>query len=298
MIHIRELYSLLLTLLLWVGSINFSISQNTPILSFEKDSFLIGEPIPVSFSLKHSPRQSVVFPDSSFDFTPFEYDHKDVFTTHTDSLSIDSVVYWLSCFEIEKLQTLKLPVFIYTKLDSIPIYSNTDSIYLTELIPVVSDTLQIKENTIIQEVDTELNYLLFSSAIGIILIILLLFVFLFRKRISDYFKMRRLLKNHEKFIKEFDDKINEYNASNKAESLEALTISWKSYLEKLLDTPFTKLSTKEIKTYISNEEIIEILKEIDGNLFGNIPMKNTNLSVLKDFAINKYTQITLDLKND
>lgn len=268
-----------------------------PVLKFLYDSILIGEPTPVSFSYQHKPSEKVVFPDSTFDFSPLEYDHRDVFTTNTDSMSTDSAIYWLSTFEIDLIQTLKLPVFIYNKKDSIPYYSNEDTIYLTEMIPVVSDTLKIKENTTIQEVDSEFNYPIYSIVFGVLALIALIFGFLFKGKIGLYFKMKKLIRNHEKFINEFDTKLSGFESSNNKDDLESLTIIWKSYLEKLLQIPLTKLSTKEIQSLIENVEVIEILKETDGMLFGGIELKNSDLDTLKTFAIDKYTDITLSLKD-
>ena len=129
---------IIISILLFVISF-ISNAQNKPTLKFEKDSVLIGELTSVHFSYMHKIEEEVIFADSTYDFTPFEFEKLEVFNTRsTDSTSYDSVVYWLSTFELDKIQVLRLPVYIYSQNDSIPIYSNYDSIRLTELISVMS----------------------------------------------------------------------------------------------------------------------------------------------------------------
>ena len=52
----------------------------------------------------------VIFPDSSYNFSPFEWVSKEYFPTHTnESGSLDSVVYTLTCFDLAPVQQLVDP---------------------------------------------------------------------------------------------------------------------------------------------------------------------------------------------
>ena len=275
-----------------------AISQQKPTLNFLNDSVLIGEPTPISFSYHHKSDLEVLFPDSTFSFSPFEFERKAIFTTKTDSLSKDSCIYWLSTFELDKIQTLKLPVFVFNKKDSIPVYSNIDTIILTEVITVVSDTLQIKENVDYQNVETNFNSILFIIVFGSIIIILSVLGILFRKKIILFFKVRKLKKSYEKFTSDYKSSITNYESSKDVKTLESLITVWKSYVEKTTGIPLTKLSTKEIQQSIDNPAIIELLKTVDGEVFGGIKSPNYNFKSLEEYANAMFNQKMNELQND
>ena len=75
--------------------------------SFLADSVRIGEAIPYSLTAYHSKKTDVLFPESSFSFAPFEFRSKRFFPTVTkDTISYDSVVYYLSTYEVQPVQHL------------------------------------------------------------------------------------------------------------------------------------------------------------------------------------------------
>lgn len=278
-----------------------SYSQEIPTLKFQKDSVLIGELTPVKFTYKHDSSEEVLFVDSLYDFSPFEFEKKEVYPTKTvDSLSIDSVVYWLTTFELDKIQTLRIPVFIFTKGDSIPFYSNVDSIRLTEVITVISDTLKLKENTDLQEVKSEFNYPIFSIVGGVILVISLFLSIVFWKKIILFFKLKKMKKRHSIFLNSIDFALQKFSKEESNNNLESLIVIWKLYLEKLIKKPITKLSTKELESLIENKEVIESLKKTDGMLFGNVKFENALVQIegLKNYAELAYVDKVDLLKNE
>jgi len=104
---------LMVCVLLWFASIN-SISQEVkPKGVFLVDSAKIGEQIPYSLSIRYPKQMEFLFPDSNYNFFPFEFNSKNFFITRTDSLvSVDSAIFYLSTFEVEPVQKLFLPVFM------------------------------------------------------------------------------------------------------------------------------------------------------------------------------------------
>src|SRR6187549_3906460 len=109
---------------------------------FFADSLEVGEETKFYLSATYPSKLTVLFPDSTFNFAPFEYEDKKYFATQTtDSISYDSVIYVLSTFEIEKVQTLSLPVYAITNSDSVEFNSNRDTIMLAELVTGVPDSI-------------------------------------------------------------------------------------------------------------------------------------------------------------
>jgi hypothetical protein len=80
---------------------------------FLSDSLKIGEETAFYLSSRYPSEFTVLFPDSTYSFAPFEYSRKVYFPTRTkNGQSVDSTVYYLSTFEIDSIQTLSLPSFI------------------------------------------------------------------------------------------------------------------------------------------------------------------------------------------
>ena len=72
---------------------------------FFKDSLRVGDVTGYYLTARYLSKLNILFPDSAFNFAPFEYDHKKYFPTETEGgKSYDSVVYYLSTFEIDRIQ--------------------------------------------------------------------------------------------------------------------------------------------------------------------------------------------------
>ncbi len=109
---------------------------------FFADSVAIGEPTKYYLAVQYPSSLNIVFPDSTYDFKPFEYESKQYFPTVTkDSISYDSVIYSLSTFEVDRLQNLQLPVFVINRTDSTKYAANLDAILLNEMVHSVPDSL-------------------------------------------------------------------------------------------------------------------------------------------------------------
>lgn len=269
-----------------------------PRLQFQEDSVLIGMPTPVTFSFKHFWKQEIVFPDSTYNFSPFEFHKKEIFpTSTTDSISTDSVVYWLTTFEIDQKQSLKLPVFIQTKKDSIALYSNEDTIALKEVIPVVTDDLKVIENTAQLPLENIFNTPLFITITLLLVGMIVSVLIIFKKNIKNAFIYYRLRRNYTLFLSRFDEQYGQSKQESTNENLEKLVLIWKKYLEKMMRVPITKWSTKEIDFHLQDEGVHTQLKAIDRQIFGGIPLESKDMEVLRAYGIDQYHAVITDLKN-
>ena len=85
---------------------------------FLSDSLKIGEQTAFYLSARYPTNLNILFPDSTHGFTPFEYEDKEYFPTETTAgISADSAVYYLTTFEIDRVQLLQLPVYIVNTSD-------------------------------------------------------------------------------------------------------------------------------------------------------------------------------------
>jgi len=236
---------------------------------FLQDSMAIGEPIQYSLSIKYPADLQILMPDSLLVYAPFEYSSKQYFPTKTDSVvSFDSVVYTLVSFEIDKIQLLKMPVFIVDEKDSTAIYTDVDSVFLEEQIEVLSDSLQRKTETTIVKLSSDFNYpylIAFLIALGVIS---LLVIIIFGKKLRKKWLIWSLTKRHKKFSTTFAEKLTSVG-DMPVEKIEELLYSWKKHAEFISKFPYAKLTSKEIYKMQENEQLYDNLKLVDRTIYSS-----------------------------
>ena len=111
---------------------------------FLSDSLKIGEQTAYYLVARYPSNLTVLFPDSTHAFAPFEYENKEYFTTRTtDGISADSTVYYLTTFEVDRTQYLSLPVYVIQAQDSTTIETLSDSVRITQMVTEVPDTVGV-----------------------------------------------------------------------------------------------------------------------------------------------------------
>ncbi len=261
---------------------------------FLKDSIKIGAPLPYILTIKYPKALEILFPDSLHNFSPFELSSKSYFPTKSDSVfSRDSAIYYLSTFEIDSIQYLKMPLYQINEFDSIIFWTLTDSVVLNQVVTVMPDSIAMVTNTAYVEVPMAFNYPYALAAFVLIIILLLILWFVFGNTLKKKIKLYRLKKKNDTFNKDFGALV----TKDYLQAEEILTL-WKSYLEKLQQQPFTKLTTKEIVSLLKQPTTEKSLMAIDRNIYGP---KNKSLlkeayeaikSIAQAIYIEKITTIT------
>lgn len=264
---------------------------------FLKDSIRIGEPIEYTLSVSYPQQLTVLFPDSVFAFSPFEFTSKKFRPTHTQNgISHDSVIYYLTTFEIDKIQKLSLPVFVTTAKDCTQYFAPADSVYLVELtknIPLDSITAQnlpLKTNTFYEKVFSQFNYVVVLIIATVIVIAALITWIFFGKKIIRYFKKKKLIKNHQQFIYTFTSQVNQLASHFSQQQAEQTVSFWKKYMEQLEQKPYTKLTTRETIAMLKDRELEKNLQLLDRAIYGNqtqVIDPLNNLQEAAEFHFNK-----------
>ncbi|MDH5365353.1 MAG: hypothetical protein OEW67_00075 [Cyclobacteriaceae bacterium] len=283
-VYKKAISSIITFLLLTISAMGQDI---LPKGAFQEDSVKIGISIPYTLSAKYSKDISVIFPDSLYNFSPFEFEKKEYYTTKSDSLeSLDSVVYYLSTFEVDSIQYLSLPIFQINGKDTLRYFAQRDSVFLIELIHQIPDSIQLKENTSYLHVSTEFNYPYLLIGLGILTIIIIALILIFGKKIQKAWKIRKLNRKFKKFVIQFDVAVNAVHSESLVEGIENVVYLWKKYLEKLEKRPYTKMTTKEVnKLYnLEKNEVLQILMDIDKWIYGAMKTENIHFHILKEFA--------------
>ncbi|MEM0939293.1 MAG: hypothetical protein AAF600_17020 [Bacteroidota bacterium] len=266
---------------------------------FVEDSLVIGQKINYWITASYPPRLEMIFPDSNTTFSPFEFAHKTYFPTLLqNNLAFDSTIYTLQSFEIDPIQYLQLTVVILEE-DSTVFQTPLDSIFLTELAPVVTDSTKLKTNLNYQAVNTEFNYPLFYYIlVGLAVLIVILSV-IFGKRIIRYFKIRKLTRDYRNFSKAFSGFINHLKSSPEPETAEKALAIWKTYLERLDKVSFSSFTTKEILSLDFTQELSDPLKSIDKVVYGKRIQENVyqDFQQIEDFSDERFQKKIAEIKN-
>jgi hypothetical protein len=277
-------------------------SWTPPKGKFLEVSMKVGLPVKYALSYRHDPNKDVFFPDSTYNFTPFEMVDRQYFPTVTnESGSLDSVVYTLISFDVTPKQELSLPVYVRAKQDCTRIFAPMDYVVLKSIIkPNISiDTMQLKKDTRLITIPEQINFpLIFLVILGMLVITGIIFwffgepirrqirLFNFRRRYDDFQKL------FQRLSRGTDD------AKKRLENIEKAIILWKKYIERLENKPFTTFTTKEILDNLKDSRLADALREIDATVYGGVYSKKTiaSLQILQELAEGLYREHREELR--
>ncbi len=276
-----------------------SLKAQRPQGRFLTDSIEIGKPFQYALSFRHSPKIEVFFPDTSADFRPFQITKSDYFPTKTnESGSLDSAVYTLLSFELDKIQTLEVPVWILTGRDCTAVYSAKDSIYLKELIKEGAlDRLDLKADTQIIPLQNQTNFPFILLVSLLVLLIGTGVYLLFGETLTRQWELFLMFRRNQEFQRNFSRLTRDVTGKKGIDNAEKAVILWKIYLQRLERKPYATYTTKEITDNLSNAQLADALKSIDGVIYGGLASYNTadSLNVLRDVATQSYRNRRIEL---
>lgn len=268
---------------------------------FMEDSIGIGIPVKYVLSCKHPEKYDVFFPDSTYNFAPFELVKREYTTTSTQNgISSDSVIYTLISFEVNPIQKLQLPVYIRSEQDCTKVMPYEDSINFHSMIPSNAslDTLQLKTDTLPIHLSQQANFpLVLLVFLGVGAFSMLIF-WLFGKPIKRQIKLFQFRRRFDEFQRVFQRLSKDTNETNRRlENVEKALVLWKKYIERLEEKPFTTFTTKEILDNIKDARLPEALREIDATIYGgNFSIKTvSSLAILQELAEGLYREHRQDL---
>jgi len=292
----KTYFFLYVLLVLCFASLNIFAQKDSvyqPKLQFLEDTLLLGKPTPVALSFRYPKDWQVLFADTNYNYFPFELDKKIFFATQTDSLySLDSAIYLLRSFEIDKVQKLRLPIYkIKNQGDSIAFFSNTDSIFFKEQIKSNQlDTLSLQADTQIVALEERFNFP-FWIFVGLTALFVLAIVWLF---FGDWIKKQILLLNlkrkHLRFEENFSKEISKIKTRKRIKDIELALLLWKKHLEQIEEKPFSSYTTREIIEILPIEHLANSLQNIDKAIYGTIIEEglDKDLTYLKTLAHRRY----------
>lgn len=288
----------------WVGCLSISTAQDITVRGgFFLDSLRVGDETGFYLAAEYPSNLNIIFPDSTFNYGPFEFISKHYFPTHTTSgKSYDSVIYYLSTFEVDPVQMLSLPVFQLNPQDCTIFNTGIDTVRLVELAKNLPDTLTaqnlpLKVNIIYENVPRLFNYPVLLIFIAVLLVITGIVWIVFGKKIKRHFKMKKMYKAHQRFLNAYNQQLETIKSAFSSTQTESALAQWKKYMEYLESRPYTKLTTRET-TKLENDEVLgENLHSIDGAIYGHNTAVIDSLENLKQFADQRFAQKLQEVKH-
>lgn len=276
-------------------------SWTPPKGKFLSDSVRVGLPVQYALSYRHKATADVFFPDSAYNFSPFEMVKREYFNTVTDQHgSLDSVIYTLISFEVTPIQELSLPVYVRAKRDCTRVFAPMDYVILSSIIkPNVNiDTLSLKKDTRFIPIAQQVNFpLIFLIIIGLLLIIGMVFWF-FGKPIRRQIRLFNFKRRYDDFRKLFQRlSRGTEDAKRRLENIEKAVVLWKKYIERIENKPFTTFTTKEILDNLKDNRLSDALREIDATVYGGVYSNQTiaSLQVLQELAEGLYHERRVEM---
>ncbi|WP_229253622.1 hypothetical protein [Dyadobacter sp. NIV53] len=171
---------------------------------FLTDSIEVGKPFLYSLSYYHAPGKEVFFPDTTFDFSPFEIISQKSFNSSTDekkNITLDSAIYHLITFDVAAFQTLSLPVYTYEKSDCTSVYSNRDSIFLrkSNLNPFDNSNV-LKPETNLIPLGREFNFSILIGTLALVIGVVGAVYWVFGKDIYKQWQLVKLQRRHLEYL--------------------------------------------------------------------------------------------------
>lgn len=299
MMRLKYLVVILLSL-----TLTGSVAQDVRVAGrLARDSAAIGELVPFILVATYPSNQQVVFPDSTYAFAPFEFSKKEFFPTRTlSNMSYDSAIYYLTTFEIDSIQSIRLPVFLIRAKDSLAVYSTFDSLRLNYRVSMPLDSvavekLPLKANTAYQQVKWLFNYPILL-AVGLVLVVLAIIGWLiFGKQIRRFFALRRLRKTYANFLLRYSQAVEKLEPDATPRKAEDALVVWKKYMEELEEYPFTKSTSREILRKYSNDLLANALRSIDRTIYGGYGASRDPFLYLKSYSQELFERREAELRN-
>ena len=299
--HFKYLIINILLLIITQKTIAQIPSWTPPKGKFLNDSVKVGLPVQYALSYRHKATADVFFPDSAYNFAPFEMVKREYFNTVTDQNgSLDSVVYTLISFEVTPVQELSLPVYVRAKKDCTRVFAPIDYVILNSIIKpnVRIDTLFLKKDTRLIPIAQQINFpLIFLIIIGLLLMVGMVFWF-FGKPIRRQVRLFNFKRRYDDFRKLFQRlSRGTEDAKKRLENIEKAVVLWKKYIERIENKPFTTFTTKEILDNLKDNRLSDALREIDATVYGGVYSNKTiaSMQVLQELAEGLYRERRMDL---
>ncbi|SFU16683.1 hypothetical protein SAMN04489724_4590 [Algoriphagus locisalis] len=264
---------------------------------FMQDSAKLGERVGYVLKATYPESAHIIFPDSTFDFSPMVLLEKKTFISSTqDSITQDSTIYYVSNFSLDQSSYLTLPVYELARYDSVVHYPLEAELKLKLALDSIPEQLVFQQNNVYQTLEKSFNWIIIGVLLGALLLVLGVLYFFFADKVQEYWKERREKRRWERFEKQWKTQTTKLTESPSIETADEVIGLWKGYMESITQLPVREWTSSEIGERMGNLEIFKALRAIDliiyaGKSSQSVEATNYLLEVAKEKYQEKQTKI-------
>jgi hypothetical protein len=282
----------ILILIAWLLPLSTFAQQVEVNAYFLQDSARLGERVGYVLKVKHPEASQLIFPDSTYDFSPFVLLEKQTFISSTrEGSTLDSSVYYLSNFSLEPRAYLTLPVYELIRYDSIIHFPREAGINLKLQVDSIPEEPVFKENNVYQPLEKKMNWIFVSLVIVAILAVLVVLYLIFAKRIQKVWKDYREKRRWSQFERKWKIKMTQLEDSPSIALADEVIGWWKTYMESITGLPIREWTSTEISENLQDKKVLESLRSIDMIIYAGKTVKNDlSKNYLLEVAKEKYQE--------
>lgn len=265
-----------------------------------QDSAKLGERVGYVLKATYPESTQIIFPDSTFDFSPMVLLEKKTYISYTqDSITQDSTVYYVSNFSLDPSSYLTLPVYELARYDSVVHYPLEAELKLKLTLDSIPEQLVLQQNNIYQSLEKSFNWIIIGIILGGILILLGVIYFLFADKFQEYWKERREKRRWAQFEKRWKTQTALLTENPSIEAADEVIGLWKGYMESITKLPVKEWTSSEIGERLNNLEIFKALRAIDLIIYaGESSESEEATTYLLEVAREKYQEKQTKIKHE
>lgn len=267
---------------------------------FMQDSARIGERIGFVLKANYPQSSQLIFPDSTFDFSPFILLEKKSFISKTvEGTTTDSAVYYLSNFSLEPSSFLSLPAYELSRYDSITYFSNEAEIKLKLMLDSIPEQLVFQQNNVYQPLEKSINWLMIGLIAGGVVILVGVFALLFAKKIKALYRRNREKVRWMQFERKWKKLSTLLYQTPQIDLADEVVGLWKGYMESITNQPFQEWTSSEIASALQDQMVFDSLRAIDMIIYaGKDAVTEESAGYLLTVAKTKYQEMQNQIRHE
>lgn len=267
---------------------------------FMQDSARLGERVGYVLKATYPESAQLIFPDSNFDLSPLVLLEKQTFISNTEAgITQDSSIYFISNFSLDPGVFLSLPVYEFSRYDSITHYPLEAELKLKLTLDSIPEKLVFEENNIYQTLDKEINWIVNGIFIGGFLVLLVVIYILFNKQIQTYFGELTEKKRWKKFERKWKIQTTILTKNPSITLADEVIGLWKGYMESITNLPIKEWTSSEIGAELEDPEIFRSLRSIDMIIYAGVSSQSEEATnYLFEVAKEKFEEKTSKSKHE
>ncbi|MGY6559717.1 MAG: hypothetical protein ACXIT9_10620 [Nitritalea sp.] len=236
---------------------------------FKEDSLKIGQPAHFVLKARYPEQLNVVFPDSAYNYAPFVLLGRQTFPSYTeDGLTVDSVVYRITHFEMDSVLSLALPIFALQEFDSLVYEAEIPFPIATQFVlRELPESLDLLSLDAYQDVPKGFNSLLWGILGLVFLTVLAGLLYVYGDRLRQRWRVYLEKRRYKRFKTKWQQTEQAFLDAPTMEKADELLGLWRAYMQHLNQKPFREWTASEIADFMENKELLKEFRAIEAIIY-------------------------------